>query len=84
MTKLQKIYASKYTKIKSVKKYKKILQDIVTGYNNKISRTHGYAPINVTKKNSNKVWHKLYSYYFSIFFIFSNFRKDFVFKIFEG
>ena len=64
MTKLQKIYSYKYNKIKRAKQYKSLLQAIVNAYNNKKSRTHGYAPIKVNKENTDIVWNKLYGEYF--------------------
>ena len=53
-----KVY--KYIIANNHERYVDILQDIVSAYNNRWHKTIKTEPINVTKKNENKIWWQMY------------------------
>jgi hypothetical protein len=53
-----KIY--KYMASENSKRYVDVLQNIVNGINNSITRSHGMKPVEVTKENEMVIFKKLY------------------------
>lgn len=51
----------KYFSNKKTFRYLEILQPVVDAINHSVSRTTGYAPVDIDSKNENKVWEETYA-----------------------